>query len=285
MRSAKAALHVLGRAGVGRVGEQPFGLVYLHALARQEECGSIGEPPSLLHQVGHEHDGELVLEPTQDLLDAHGGDRVHGDGELVEQQQLGVLRQRPGDGQSLLLATGQQATEGVQPILDLVPQSSAPQAGLHDAVDVLLGHTPDPRGERHVVVHRQRQAHRQREHHPDLAPQGVQVAPFTNVLAVEVHVAGERHALRELVHAIEHPQERRLAAVGGADDPEDLVAADVEVHPGQRGLGAVADREIADLDLGLVVAHHRLRPLSQIRSPMDSEFITRTTLTSTRATP
>ena len=45
------------------------------------------------------------------ILDAHGGDRIDRDGELVEHQQLGILRQRPRNGQALLLAAGQQAAE------------------------------------------------------------------------------------------------------------------------------------------------------------------------------
>ena len=61
----------------------------------------------LLHVVGHDQDGELLLQLGDQLLDLAGGDRVERRGRFVEQQHFRLQGDRAGDAQALLLAAGQ----------------------------------------------------------------------------------------------------------------------------------------------------------------------------------
>src|SRR5918999_6009106 len=70
-----------------------------------EKGGVVGEAPGLLQIVRHDDDGELLLELVQQLLDALRRDRVQRAGRFVEQQQLGIVRERPRNAESLLLST------------------------------------------------------------------------------------------------------------------------------------------------------------------------------------
>ena len=54
-----------------------------------------------------------------------------------------------------------------------------------------------------------------------------------DVLAVEQHLAGQRGAGHQLVHPVEDPQERRLAAARRADQRGDLAGAHGRARPGR----------------------------------------------------
>ncbi len=73
-----------------------------------------------------------LAELTQDVLDAHGGDGVDGDGELVEAEDLGLVREGPGDGEALLLPAREGRAEAREAVLDLVPQGGLRQAPLDE---------------------------------------------------------------------------------------------------------------------------------------------------------
>src|SRR5829696_1549084 len=93
-----------------RVGEEFLGGVLLHDLAVGHEEHAVGGGAGEAHLVGH-HDhghGLALLRPgeldhhVEDLLDHLGVQRRGG---LVEEHQLGLHGQRPGDGDPLLLAS------------------------------------------------------------------------------------------------------------------------------------------------------------------------------------
>ena len=70
------------------------------------------------------------------------------------------------------------------------------------------------------------------EHHADAHAHLLGAhAPAVDVVAVEQDLAVERGAGDQLVHAVEHPQEGRLAAAGRADERGDLAA---RASPGRR---------------------------------------------------
>src|SRR3712207_5710915 len=75
------------RAGVGRVGEDPLGLVELHHAARaglaavqldDEERGAVGDARRLLHVVRDDDDRVVLLELEHQVLDLPRRDRVEG---------------------------------------------------------------------------------------------------------------------------------------------------------------------------------------------------------------
>jgi hypothetical protein len=161
-----------------------------------------------LYQIGDQKDGHLLSEFLEYVLDAHRRHRIHGDGEFVEHQQFGFLRQRARDGQPLLLAAGQQAAERIQPVLDFVPEGGALQAALD--YDVQLGLVFDPaqaRCQRDVFVDRHRQPHRQGKYHPDARAQRIDVLQTPNITPVEADIALDVHAAGEYVHPVQRLQE------------------------------------------------------------------------------
>ena len=57
-----------------------------------------------------------------------GRDRVERRGRLVEQQHVGLDRDRAGDAEALLLAAGEAEGAVLEPVLDLVPERRSAQA-------------------------------------------------------------------------------------------------------------------------------------------------------------
>ena len=74
------------------------------------------------------------------VLDPHRGDRVDGDRELVQAQDLGLVRERAGDREPLLLAAGELGAEAVEAVLHLVPERGLAQASFDERVE--LGSRP-----------------------------------------------------------------------------------------------------------------------------------------------
>jgi hypothetical protein len=185
-------------------GKQVFGDANLDTFAVEKEGGSIGEAPGLLHQIGDQENRHFLAQLLENVLDAHRGNRIDSDRELVEHQQIRFLRQRSGDRQALLLTTRQQAAEGVQAILDFVPESRAGQTALHDDVQVgLVVYPAQPGRQGHVVVYGHRQAHRQRKDDTDAATQGIDVLQSTGIATVETDFALHLHSRREDIHPVD----------------------------------------------------------------------------------
>src|SRR5262245_27502715 len=102
--SAEAARDVvLGALLAGR-DEHLARLAELDELAEVEERGEVGDARGLLHVVRHDRDRVGLLEREQQLLDLGGRDRIERGAGLVEQQHLGLDRERARDAEALLLA-------------------------------------------------------------------------------------------------------------------------------------------------------------------------------------
>ena len=100
--SRRGVEDLLGRAG-------------LDDAAGVEEAHRFGDLAGEAHLVGGDHHRHAarpkVANDVEDLADELGVERR---GDLVEQHHVGVHRQRPGDGDALLLATGQLIGIGVR---------------------------------------------------------------------------------------------------------------------------------------------------------------------------
>ena len=79
----------------------------------------------LMFHLVHLH--QLVPELLEHILDPHRGDRIDGDRELVEHQQVRLLRQGSSDGQPLLLPTREPASQRIEPVLARAPERLAPK--------------------------------------------------------------------------------------------------------------------------------------------------------------
>src|SRR3954451_5413785 len=140
--SAEPSGDVALGAGIRRRGEQLLGDVELDQATdpeagvvdvRSEEPGAIRHPGSLLHVVGDDDDGELLLELLHQVLDARGRDGIERGARLVHEYDVGLHRDGARDAQALLLTTGEAQTARLQLVLDLVPERSAREGVLDDA--------------------------------------------------------------------------------------------------------------------------------------------------------
>jgi hypothetical protein len=157
---------------LGRAGENAVGLPELDQLPAIEERGKVGDPGRLLHVVGHDHDRVIPLQLEDQLLDALGRHRVEGGAGLVHQQHLGLVAQRAGDAEPLLLAAGEAGGHVIEPVLDLVPKGGPPETPFDQVGKVPLGdQRVQRRPVRHVVEHRLGERVGALEHHADPLPQ------------------------------------------------------------------------------------------------------------------
>jgi hypothetical protein len=84
----------------------------LDHLAVPQEHRAVGQRAPA-EQVGDQDDGDLLAQLLEHVLDAHGGDRIDGDGELVQAQDVRLVRQGRGDGQPLLLPARELGAQAV----------------------------------------------------------------------------------------------------------------------------------------------------------------------------
>src|SRR6516162_4647003 len=205
LASAEAAGDVVLGAPVRGRGEHLARGVELDQLAEIHEGGIIRDARRLLHVVGHDGDGVIVLELVDQLLDLGGGDRVERRAGLVEQDHFRLDRHGAGDAQALLLAAGQAEAVSVQLVLDLAPDRGPMQRQFDPLVELGARHLlVEPDAEGNVLVDRHRKRRRLLEHHADARPQQVEVlARFQDVAAVQQHLALRPLIGIEVVDAIE----------------------------------------------------------------------------------
>ena len=189
-----------------------------------------------------DHGGVLVGKVTDDAEHLAGQLRVQCAGRLVEAQNVRLHGQRPGDGYPLLLSAGQLVGVVVHPLAqtDILQQTFA--LG-HDGVVALaglfrLGHQLP--GQCHILQRRvlgeQVEA---LEHQAEVQPLLADVALRAGGMlrCVEQLFAPDRdHAPVRRLQKVQAPQQRGLAAAGGADDAQGLTLlqrkADVLQHRG-----------------------------------------------------
>src|SRR5690606_42157333 len=140
----------------------------------------------------------------------------------------------------------------LQLVLDLVPQRRAPQRPLDERVHV-AAEAHEARAEGDVLVDRLRERVRLLEHHPDAPPHldGVDVGAV-ELDAVVAHAALDPDALDEVVHAVDRPEQRALAAPGGADQRRDLVARHGQRDAVYRLVAPVPEAQVGDDDRRLL---------------------------------
>ncbi len=199
---------------------QGLGIAELLVPAVVHDGDAIGHRHRLFLVVGHvdERDPDLLLDPLE--LDLHllAELEVEGAERLVEEQDGRLVHEGPGEGHALRLAAGDLAG-----LAALVAGQLDELEHLGDALlDVGVGNLPAPKPERDVVVDREvRKQGVVLEDRVDVALVGGEPG---HVLALELDPA-----LRRLLEAADHPEGRRLAAAGWAEEAEELALVDVEV--------------------------------------------------------
>src|SRR5260370_453320 len=113
-----------------------------------------------------------------------------------------------------------------------------------------------------VVADRHRERARALEDHAHLLAEVEELRRGHDVGAIQHHRALGARAGHEVVHAVEHPQQRGLAAPRGTDDRGDPFLRDVEGHVLQGACLAIEEGKGIDLELRSRGSRHRskLRP-------------------------
>ena len=231
-------------------------------LAEPEEGRPVRNARGLLHVVRHDHDRVTRLQLVNQLLDSLRGDGIERRGGFVHQQDFGRDRQCAGDTKTLLLAAGQRQSRVVQAIFHFVPDGRGPEAFL-DAF-VQLGTGPgqpvDPDAVGDVLENRLGERVRFLEHHPDPAAEGddvgaggVDVPPFDDDLSLDPRPGDD------VVHPVQGPQERALAAAGRTDEGRHQVRRDLDGDVLERPLRTVEEIQVFDVDRDWQIRGRRLR--------------------------
>src|SRR4051794_35549016 len=233
---------VVARVRQGPSGPGPYG-----GRARGHDPDAASEEDRLLDVVRDEEDSLAFGLPDaeQQLLHQRAGLVVEGAERLVEQQDLGVVGERPGDRGALLHAAREHARvvalEPLQADLgDISPDDPLALGPSHAALaqaegDVALDREP---GEERVGL----------EHHAAVRPGAA------HLLAVEQHAPGARP-----VKAGDDAEQGRLPAARGAEDGDEVVVPDREPDrlQGARGRPAAHAREGAGDPFQDELAHAR----------------------------
>ena len=148
------------------------------------------------------------------------------------------------------------------------------KAGFDEVVNVALV-PDDPRPECDVVVDRLRERVRLLEDHADPAADLDRIdVTAVHIDAVVEHLAFDADPGDQVVHAVDRPQERRLAAAGWPDERGDLLRPDVDrdvLHRAERAVIEVQVPEADDrLGRGCVPCGERLRVVGH-REPNAAE--------------
>ena len=110
--SAAAAEVELGPDTGPQLGGQLVGGTERPQAAPVQHGHAVGQAPGLAEEVGGEHDGAaLGGQLVDEGDDVAGAGRVEARGRLVEEEQLGVVQQGPGQGDPLALSGREAAGE------------------------------------------------------------------------------------------------------------------------------------------------------------------------------
>jgi sterol desaturase/sphingolipid hydroxylase (fatty acid hydroxylase superfamily) len=181
--------------------------------------------------VGDDQDCGLPLgaQLAQETHDAQSALGVEGGSRFVGEQHLRLIRQRPGDGDPLLLSSGKL----VRPVLGAIGDPEIVEK-LHRTARRLAAADPHQiEREHHVLPRREKRNQvRKLENEPDLLPsQALQIPPPASMDVVTVeHDA----ALGRLGDEPEDGEESRLSRAARSHDREQLAAPHCEADPLER---------------------------------------------------
>ena len=199
----------------------------------------VGDRQRLLLVVGDEEGGgaDVDLDPADLVAQLHPDLGVEGGQRLVEQQHGGLDRERPGQRDPLLLATGELV--GVAVLLGAETDQVEHVAGPRPALGARPAPQLEPEG--HVVEHRQ------------VGEQAVGLEDHPHVALVRGHPGevlatdADRPGIR-LLQAREDAERGGLAAARGPQEHDELTGVQVQVEPVEGVHVAVRPAQAGQLD-------------------------------------
>ena len=230
--------------------------------ARAHHRAAVGVPQRQPRVLLHQQDGHALraqrVERREDLGDDQRREPERG---LVEQQQLRLGHERPGDGQHLLLAAAERLGRLVGALLQHGEQRAhALQPALDDGAPLPAGAV---RAQLEVVAHghgAEEQAALGHEREP-VAHQALGPRRAHLGAVVADRARAQRHEPDDRL------EQRRLAGAVGADDGHELAGADGEVHVVQHLGLAVAGADRLQLEQRRAGGRRRGRRVRHRRPP------------------
>jgi hypothetical protein len=197
-------------------------------LALGEHRDTVADRIERVEIVGDEEHGEAerIAEFQDELVECRRADRIEPRGGLVEEQQLGIERQRAGDAGPLLHAAGKLAREfgtGFR------RQTAHHDLVRRDLVHQLLLELWKIFADRHLDVFGDGQG---REEGRALEQYAPALADILGLLLAAAHHGFAEHqnfALLRRLQPDDRAHQHRLARAGTADDPKDFAPAHVKV--------------------------------------------------------
>src|SRR5437870_4211289 len=101
VQSTEPSRDVVFRLFLRRAGENSASGVEFNQLAEIKERGEIGDARGLLHVVGNDDNGVILLQFQNQVLDFRRRERVEGGSRFVHQQHLRLHGQGAGDAEAL----------------------------------------------------------------------------------------------------------------------------------------------------------------------------------------
>ena len=218
------------------LGQDPLALAVAagHLVADHEARRELDDALALLVDDavvvgGHDHRRAGRVDAVEELHDADRRRRVEVSGRLVGQQDRRAVHEGAGDGDALLLTTG----ELVRAALLLAVQADHLQDLGHGGLDDVARAADHLERERDVLV--DRLVGKQAVVLEDHADRAAQRRDLPAGQAGQVAAGNVDLAARRALLAQREPQERRLARAGRPDEEHELAARDVHGHVVQGG--------------------------------------------------
>ena len=223
-------LDEFARDGALRVGEDLGGRPLLHDAARVDDRDAVADLLRHGERMGdddHRH-AEAGVDLLEELEDRDRRARVERARGLVAQHDLGVVGQRAGDGDALLLAAGELAgiAVGLVGELDHLEQLAGALLAL------ALGRAAQLQRERDVAQHGA--LLEQAEVLEDHADGGAQLEQLLAGEVGDIAPVDEDLARRGALEQVDAAHERGLARARGTDDAEDVAVVDGQVDVVER---------------------------------------------------
>src|ERR1700683_161433 len=208
--STETAADVIFGLFLSGIGKECFRGVHFNQAPHVKESGDIGATARLLHVMGDDDNGVVLLQLVNEFLNLDRGDGIQRGAGLIHENDLGLHGDGTRDAKALLLSAGKAERAGVETITDFFPQSGPAKTALHRFVQArLVIDALEPEAVDNIFVDRLRKGIRLLEDHAHPLAQLDDIDRWiVNINAGNFDRSRtDAGAIDEIVHAVKAAQE------------------------------------------------------------------------------